>query len=75
MHAVGERRGAPTHALFSRVLLRKMLNINFCHYACSGNNQIACSTEIELLSMSKALESIICFMFFVILYDKSLSVC
>ena len=42
--------------------LRKTLNIIFSHYACNGSKQITCSAENELVKISKAEESIICFM-------------
>ena len=52
--------------------LRKRLNIIFSHHACNSSKQITCSTVAELVSMSKALENIICFILVVILFDKSL---
>ena len=54
--------------------LRKTLNVIFSHYASNGNKQLSCSTVTELVQMSKALESIICLMYFVIIFDKLLDV-
>ena len=42
---------------------KKTLNIIFSLCACNGNKQRTCFIETELVLLSKALESINCFMF------------